>query len=156
MENYSMLYLVYLRSEDPYLPGWDLVFYQSMFKQDGMSVRKKKSGFVQCTILMIMKKSFILFTIVLCTGKHAILKIKAEIHFLNMDDAQRLSWLFTYETSQLASYIERAWKMKLKKPVLYSIAVCFGTKCLALHRNKKQITNYSYWLTQHILFSFVA
>lgn len=35
-------------------------------------------------------------------------RIKADIDFLNMDDAQRL---LKYEISKLASYLEKAWEI---------------------------------------------
>lgn len=34
--------------------------------------------------------------------------IKKEVAFLNMDDAQRLRWLFKYETFMLAGYLEKS------------------------------------------------
>ena len=38
-------------------------------------------------------------------------KIKTNIDFVNMDDAQRLSWLFTYEAVHiLASDLEKVWE----------------------------------------------
>ena len=41
-------------------------------------------------------------------------KIKTDIDLINMDDSQRLSWLFTYETYKKASYLEKAWRKRKK------------------------------------------
>ncbi len=55
--------------------------------------------------------SSILFSIALFTAQY-LSKIKTDIDLVNMDDAQRLSRLFTYETVILACYLEKAWEMR--------------------------------------------
>ena len=42
------------------------------------------------------------------------MKTKNDIDFLNMDDAQRLRWLFACETYKIASYLEKAWEKRKK------------------------------------------
>lgn len=39
-------------------------------------------------------------------------KIKTNIDFVNIDDPDRLSCLFIYETFKLASYLEKTWERK--------------------------------------------
>lgn len=61
--------------------------------------------------------SLTLFSIVCFLLGKRISRIKTEIHFSNMDNAQTLSWLFTYELFKLASYFAKAWPMR--KEALY-------------------------------------
>lgn len=57
------------------------------------------------TVLFYFKPRHILFS-----------KVKGEIDFLNIDDAQRLSWLFTYDTFKLANYLKKATRVETQAP----------------------------------------
>ena len=61
------------------------------------------SSILFSTVLFIVNSVIFLFS-----------KIKADIDLVNMDDAQRLRWLFTCETYKLANYLDKAWENRKK------------------------------------------
>lgn len=77
---------LFIVSKDPYVPNFNLIFHH----------------------LLTQKMSSILFSVALLLGSPLFSKIKTDIDSVNMDDAQSLSWLITYETFRLARYLEKS------------------------------------------------
>lgn len=70
---------------------------------------REENELAQCVVYMIWKMNTVLFSIVLFNQKVVLFVQSSEkkvIHFLTVDDAQKLSWLFTH-TFKLACYLEK-------------------------------------------------